>query len=231
MEYENVLKKLKSMSDSKAVEGMARYGINPINNLGVSVYKLRKIAKEIGTDHKLALQMWNSGIHDMKLLACFIDDPKKVTNDQMDNWVLDFDSWDICDQACTSLFDLTPYAWDKIFQWASSDMEFIKRAAFSLIAGLSVHDKNTDDDMFTRFFPLIITNSIDERNYVKKSVNWALRNIGKRSLYLNKKAIEISNQIRRIDSKSARWISADALRELKSEKVKNRLIEKEKKRK
>lgn len=231
MDYESILKNLKSMSDPKAVEGMARYGINPKNNLGISVYKLRKIAKDIGKDHKLALKMWDSKIHDMRLLACFIDDPIYVTSDQMDSWVMDFDSWDICDQACTSLFDLTPFAWDKVFKWVCYDEEFVRRAAFSLIAGLTVHDKKTSDKEFERFFPLLIKYSIDERNYVKKAVNWALRNIGKRSLYLNKKAIEISIQIKKIKSKSAGWISSDSLRELTSEKVKNRLIEKEKKRK
>ena len=230
-EFESVLKQLKSMADTAAVEGMARYGINPKNSLGISVYKLRKIAKDIGKDHKLALKMWDSGIHDMRLLACFVDDPLHVTSDQMDLWVLDFDSWDICDQACTSLFDLTPYAWEKVFKWACYDEEFVRRAAFALIAGLTVHDKKTNDKEFEKFFPLLIKYSIDERNYVKKAVNWALRNIGKRSLYLNKKAIEISKQIKKIESKSARWISGDALRKLTSEKVKNRLIEKEKKRK
>lgn len=229
MEYEYIFNKLKSMSDPKAVKGMARYGINPKNNLGVSVYKLRQIAKEIGKDHKLALTMWSSGIHDMRLLACFIEDPVEITNDQMDSWVKDFDSWDICDQACTSLFDLTPFAWGKVFEWASRDEEFVKRAAFSLIAGLAVHDKKASDKEFERLFPLLKKQSIDERNYVKKAVNWALRSIGKRNKVLNKKTIMISKQIKKIGSKSARWIAADALRELTSEKVQKRLIEKEKK--
>jgi 3-methyladenine DNA glycosylase AlkD len=231
MQYENILNKLKSMSNPEAVKGMARYGINPKNNLGVSIYKLRPIAKEIGKDHKLALKLWSSGIHDARLLACFIEDPAKVTSEQMDSWAKDFDSWDVCDQACTSLFDLTPLAWKKVFDWAKRDEEFVKRAAFSIIAGLAVHDKKASDKEFEQFSPLIKKHSVDERNYVKKAVNWALRNIGKRNLALNKQMIKLSKNIQKIDSKSARWIANDAIRELSSEKVQNRLVEKEKKRK
>ena len=223
MQYENILKKLKSMSNPEAVKGMARYGVSPKNNLGVSIYKLRPIAKEIGKDHDLALKLWSSGIHDARLLACFIEDPAKVTGGQMDFWAKDFDSWDVCDQACTSLFDLTPLAWTKVFEWAERDEEFVRRAAFSLIAGLAVHDKKANDKDFERFSPLMKKHSVDERNYVKKAVNWALRNIGKRNLALNKQMIKLSEKILKIDSKSARWIARDALRELTSEKVQNRL--------
>ena len=223
MKYDDVLKKLRSMSDPEAVKGMARYGINPKNNLGVSIYKLRPIAKEIGKDHDLALKLWDSGIHDARLLACFIEDPAKVASKQMDSWAKDFDSWDVCDQACTSLFDLTSLALTKVFEWAECNEEFVKRAAFSLIAGLAVHDKKASDKQFVQFFPLIKEHSVDERNYVKKAVNWALRNIGKRNLALNKQMIKLSKEIQKIDSKSARWIARDALRELTSEKVKERL--------
>ena len=222
MQYEKLLKKLKSMEKPENVEGMARYGINPKNNLGISIYKLRPIAKEIGKNHDLALKLWNSGIHDARLLACFIDDPKKVTSKQMDLWAYNFDSWDICDQACTSLFDLTPLAWEKIIQWSKHEKEFVKRGAFSLIAGLAVHDKNANDKMFEKLFPIIIRESNDDRNYVKKAVNWALRNIGKRNKILNKKAIETAKNILEIDSKTARWIANDAIRELTSEKVSKR---------
>ena len=222
MQYEKLLKKLKSMEKPENVEGMARYGINPKNNLGISIYKLRPIAKEIGKNHDLALKLWNSGIHDARLLACFIDDPKKVTSKQMDLWAYNFDSWDICDQACTSLFDLTPLAWEKILQWSKHEKEFVKRGAFSLIAGLAVHDKNANDKMFEKLFPIIIRESNDDRNYVKKAVNWALRNIGKRNKVLNKKAIETAKNILEIDSKTARWIANDAIRELTSEKVSKR---------
>ena len=226
MQYEKLLKKLKSMEKPENVEGMARYGINPKNNLGISIYKLRPIAKEIGKNHDLALKLWNSGIHDARLLACFIDDPEKVTSKQMDLWAYNFDSWDICDQACTSLFDLTPLAWEKIIQWSKHEKEFVKRGAFSLIAGLAVHDKNANDKMFEKLFPIIIRESNDDRNYVKKAVNWALRNIGKRNKILNKKAIETAKNILKIDSKTARWIANDAIRELTSEKVLKRFEKK-----
>jgi 3-methyladenine DNA glycosylase AlkD len=226
MQYEKLLKKLKSMEKPENVEGMARYGINPKNNLGISIYKLRPIAKEIGKNHDLALKLWNSGIHDARLLACFIDDPKKVTSKQMDLWAYNFDSWDICDQACTSLFDLTPFAWEKILKWSKHEKEFVKRGAFSLIAGLAVHDKRANDKMFEKIFPIIIRESNDDRNYVKKAVNWALRNIGKRNKVLNKKAIETAKNILKIDSKTARWIANDAIRELTSEKVLKRFEKK-----
>ena len=223
MNYNEVMKQLRSMGDPESVKGMARYGINPKNNLGISIYKLIPLAKDIGKDHELALRLWDSGIHDARLLAVFIEDPAKVTSNQMDSWVQDFDSWDVCDQACTSLFDVTPYSWKKIYEWAEHEEEFVKRAAFSIIAGLAVHNKETSDDKFEELFPLIKKHSVDERNYVKKAVNWALRNIGKRNISLNKKAIKIAKEINRIDTKSAKWIASDAIRELTSEKVKQKL--------
>ena len=223
MDYDEIIERLKSMSNQKNVEGMARYGINPKNNLGISIYKLRPFAKEIGKNHDLSLKLWKSGIHDARLLAVFIDYPEKVTQDQMDSWASDFDSWDVCDQACTSLFDITPFAWKKAFEWSSCDEEFVKRGAFSIIAGLAVHDKKAEDSKFEAFFPIIKKESTDERNYVKKAVNWALRNIGKRNLSLNKKAIETAREIQKINSKSAKWIANDAIRELTSEKIQKKI--------
>jgi 3-methyladenine DNA glycosylase AlkD len=229
MDYDEIIQKLRSLANPEKVKGMARYGINQNNNLGISIYLLRPLAKEIGTNHALALRLWDSEIHDARLLACFIDDPKKVTADQMDAWADDFDSWDICDQACTSLFDLSSLAYDKVFQWAGSEKEFVKRAAFSLIAGLAVHDKTATDQDLERFFPLIVKQAVDERNYVKKAVNWALRNIGKRNLQLNKEALKTAKEIKNIDSRSARWIASDAIRELTSTKVLQKLERKKKK--
>jgi len=223
MKYEEILEKLKNMASPKNVEGMARYGINPKNNLGISIYKLRPVAKEIGKDHQLALKLWNSGIHDARLLAVFIEESSLVTGEQMDSWAKDFDSWDICDQACTSLFDSTPHAWKKVYEWAESKEEFVKRGAFSIIAGLAVHDKKAADSKFEDFFPIIKRESTDERNYVKKAINWALRNIGKRNLTLNKKAVKTAREIQKINSKTAKWIANDAIRELTSEKIQNRL--------
>ena len=218
-----MIEKLRSMGNPKNVEGMARYGINPKNNLGVSIYKLRPLAKEIGINHELSLKLWKSGIHDARLLAVFIANPSQVTEEQMDSWAEDFDSWDVCDQACTSLFDLIPHANKKVFEWAENEREFVKRAAFSIIAGLAVHDKESDDKKFEKFFPIIKRESTDDRNYVKKAVNWALRNVGKRNKNLNKKAIKIAKEIQKIDSKTARWIANDAIRELTSEKIKKKL--------
>jgi 3-methyladenine DNA glycosylase AlkD len=230
MEYEETIKKLKSMTSQENVQGMARYGINPKNNLGISIYLLRPLAKEIGTHHDLAQKLWDSGIHDARLLAVFIEDPGQVTSEQMDRWAKDFDSWDVCDQACTSLFDQTEYAWEKIFEWSKSNEEFVRRAAFSILAGLAVHDKNAEDQKFETTFSLMKHYAVDERNYVKKAVNWALRNIGKRNLHLNKKAIRLAEEILTLDSRSAKWIARDALRELCSEKMQKRLTLKKKKR-
>ena len=212
MDLKEILKHLHSMKDSSAVQGMARYGINPHNNLGISIYRLRELGKQISINHDLAIQLWNTGIHDARLLAIFIDDPKYLTADQMDTWAHDFDSWDICDQVCTSLFDKSPLAWTKIYEWAKSNQEFVKRGAFALIAGLAVHDKTAKDIQFLDYTSLIKDHANDDRNYVKKAVNWALRNIGKRNSKLNKKAIKLAKDIKKIDSKSARWIANDAIR-------------------
>jgi len=226
MRYEEIIEKMKTLSKPENVEGMTRYGINPKNNLGIPIYQLRPLAKEIGTSHGLALKLWDSKIHDARLLACFIDDPVQVTSKQMDAWAEDFDSWDICDQACTSLFDLTPLAYEKVYQWAEKEKEFVKRAAFSLIAGLAVHDKKASDEKFVSFLKIIKKQSTDDRNYVKKAVNWALRNIGKRDPSLNKKALQTAKEIRQIDSKTARWIANDAIKELESKKIQEKLKKK-----
>ncbi|VVC02116.1 DNA alkylation repair enzyme [uncultured archaeon] len=221
MKYEEIISKLKSMRNQRNVEGMARFGINPDNTLGISVYELRKMAKSIGRNHALAQKLWDSGIHEARLLAVFTDEPEKVTQKQMDSWAKDFDSWDVCDQACTDLFDQTRFAYKKAGEWASRKEEFVKRGAFALMAGLAVHDK--EGKALEQFLPLIKRESIDERNFVRKAVNWALRNIGKRNRNLNKAAIKTAKEIAKIDSKSARWIAADALRELEGEKVQERL--------
>lgn len=223
MDYSEIVKKLKSMRDEKNILGMKRFGIAGKIVLGISIYVLRDYAKTIGVNHDLALKLWQSGIHEARHLAVFIDDPKLVTESQMNSWAFDFESWDDTDQACTSLFDKTPYAWKKVVEWASSDELFVKRGAFSLIAGLAVHDKLASDADFVRLFPLIEKASVDERNFVKKAVSWALRNIGKRNLFLNKEAVKLAKKISLVDSKSAKWISSDVLRGLNSERVLVRL--------
>ena len=218
-----VLNKLKSQADPQAVAGMARFGIDVPNMLGVSAPKLRRLAKEIGRDHGLATQLWRTGIHDARLLATLVDDPTKVTPRQMESWVKDFNSWAVCDAACCCLFDKTPYAWDKAAEWTERKPEYVKRAGFVLMAALAVHDKEAPDERFEAFFPLLVRHATDERNFVKKAVNWALRQMGKRSRRLNKLAMRTAKDIRLIDSRAARWIAADALRELTSGKVRARL--------
>ncbi len=223
MKCGEILKKLKSMSDSENREGMKRFGINIENAFGVRIWDLRKIAKEIGADHQLAADLWETKNHEAMLLACLIDDPKQVTEKQMESWVKDFDSWDICDICCSNLFDQTQWAYKKAFEWSEREEEYVKRAGFVLIAALSVHDKKAGDKEFEQFFPVIKREATDERNFVKKAVNWALRQIGKRNKQLNKKAIKEAEKIKKIDSRAAKWIASDALRELKSEKIQKRL--------
>ncbi len=223
MQCNDVLEKLKTLSNPKAVEGMARYGINPENTYGVSIPNLRKIAKETGVDHALAQQLWASNIHEARILASMIDKPEMVTKEQMEGWVKDFDSWDVCDQCCMNLFEKTEFAYHKAVEWSSNDEEFIKRAGFVLMARLAVSDKKADDKQFEGFLPIIKREATDKRNFVKKAVNWALRQIGKRNLSLNKKAIEAAREIQKMDSTSARWIASDAIRELTSEAVLERL--------
>ncbi len=219
---ESVLDRLHSLANPDNVAGMSRYGINTQDTLGISIYTLRPIAKEIGRDHALALALWDSGIHEARILASYIDDPLQVTEAQLERWVADFDSWDVCDQVC-DLFGQTPFAYQKAFEWSLRQEEFVKRAGFVLMAELAAHDKKASNEKLAQFLPVIARESTDERNFVKKAVNWALRNIGKRNLYLNGLAIETAGQIRQIPSKAARWIAADALRELAGEKVQARL--------
>lgn len=202
---------------------MARFGINTENTFGVRMPELRRIAKNAGKNHELAHQLWDAGYKETRIIASIVEDPQKVTSEQMDEWALEFNSWDICDQCCMNLFRKTDYAYSKIFEWNTREEEFVKRAAFTLIAVLAVHDKKAADEQFEQFFPLIISGSTDNRNYVKKGVNWALRHIGKRNKFLNQKAIEVAAEISKIDSKSSKWVAKDALRELESEKVKKRV--------
>ena len=223
MRYKEIIKKLKSQANDKNKQGMVRFGINPKGTLGVSVPVLRKMAKDIGKNQELSLKFWDSGIHEAKLLAVFIGEPDKVTEKQMEKWVKDIDSWDVCDQLCGNLFDKTPFAYKKIYQWVKRKEEFIRRTGFVLMATLSVHDKKAGNKEFEKFFPLIKKYSTDERNFVKKAVNWALRQIGKRNLSLNKKTIKLAKEIQKIDFKSARWIANDAIRELTSNSVQQRL--------
>ncbi|UCD48720.1 MAG: DNA alkylation repair protein [Phycisphaerales bacterium] len=221
--YREVLRRLKTLGNPQAVAGMARFGVHVPDAWGVSAPKLRALAKEVGKDHKLADQLWRSGVHDARLLATLVDDPAEVTRRQMERWAQDFNSWALCDAACGCLFDKTPYGWDKALEWPEREAEYVKRAGFVLMATLAVHDKEAPDERFEQFLPYLVRHAIDERNFVKKGINWALRQIGKRNCHLNELAIRTAQQIHKLDSSSARWIAADALRELASDKVRKRL--------
>jgi 3-methyladenine DNA glycosylase AlkD len=219
----DIVSKLSSYANPENVKGMARFGINPENTLGIPIPVLRKTAKEIGRNHELAGELWAAGIHEARILACFVDDHKKVTEAQMESWAGDFDSWDVCDQCCMNLFDKTPYAVAKAVEWSASEETFVKRAGFAIMASLAFHDKKAGNDVFISFLKEIKKQSGDDRNFVKKAVNWALRQIGKRNRELNRLAVEASYEIQKLDSKAARWIAADAIRELTGDVVQSRL--------
>lgn len=219
-----VLERLKALARPGGREGMARFGINPERALGVRIPDLRRLAKEIGTDHRLALALWRTNVHEARIIASMIDDPARVTEQQMESWVADFDSWDLCDQCCGNLFDRTPIAYRKAVEWAGRNEEFVKRAGFALVAWAAVHDKDADDRVFLEFLPLVEREADDDRNFVKKAVNWSLRQIGKRNGRLHRAAVALAERLaKRSDSRAARWIGTDAVRELTSEAVVSRL--------
>lgn len=222
MDAQKILKKLKLLANPKNTKGMARFGINTENALGVPIPFLRDLAKKTGKNHKLAQDLWSSGIHEARILASMIDDFKLVAEKQMEKWVKDFNSWDVCDQVCMNLFDKTPFAVKKAKSWTKSSRKFVKRAGFALMASLAVHDKKMKDGQFREFFILIEKESKDERNFVKKAVNWALRQIGKRNKNLNRQAVKIAKKIQKINLKSAKWIANNALKELQEEAIQKR---------
>jgi 3-methyladenine DNA glycosylase AlkD len=219
----DVLDKLQSKAQPEQLKGMAKYGMTVEQRLGVSVPDMRKLAKEIGRDHELALGLWRTGIAEARILAAMIDDPDKLTEEQMEDWVEGINSWDVCDQVCMNLFEKNQLAWKKIVDWSEREEEFVKRTAFSLIACLAWHDKKVSDARFIELLPVIIRGATDERNFVKKAINWALRNIGKRNIKLNEAAINAAKEIQRLDSKAARWVTSDAIRELESDAIQSRL--------
>jgi len=214
---------MEALGDPRNVAGMARFGIQPHQAYGLTTPQLRALARELGKDHALAQELWASGIHEARHLAAMVDEPERVTPAQMERWARGFDSWDAVDGSCCHLFVYTPYAWEKAVAWSRRKEQYVRRAAYALMAYLAVHDKVAPDSKFIRLLPLIRRASSDERNLVKKAVNWALRQIGKRNARLNKLAIETGERIRRLDSPAAKWIAADALRELRSAAVQKRL--------
>ncbi|MDD1771255.1 MAG: DNA alkylation repair protein [Methanomassiliicoccales archaeon] len=231
MTCDEIVRTMESKRSQANVEGMARFGIKGDKVLGLCMADITAIAKEIGKDHRLAQELWATGIYDARILAALVDEPKKVTREQMDRWALDFDNWGVCDCACMHLFDRASCAWEVVADWCRRDEEFVRRAGFAIIASLTIHDKKASDERFLALLPLVREASTDERPMVRKAVNWALRQIGKRNLELNRAAIAEAMVIRLLPSKSARRIASDALRELEGEKVQTRLKERAAKRK
>lgn len=218
-----VLQKLEALGDPKVRAAMERFAIPNANALGIPMPALHKLAREIGRNHVLAQELWDTRVHEARILAGMIDEPEKVTAQQMERWAREFDSWDVVDGSCCHLFVFAAPAWRKAVEWSRRKEEFVKRAGFALMAYLAVHEKHAPDSKFLRLLPILKRHAGDERNFVKKAINWALRQIGKRNRPLNQAAIRTARQIRMLDSRAARWVAADALRELTSPAVKRRL--------
>ena len=223
-DIQEVMAVLHAAADPEALSGMARFAIATDGRLGISIPSLRRIAKAILPSHTLALDLWDTRVQEARLLASMIDVPSETTEAQLERWAADFNSWDICDQVCDNLIEHTPFAWQKIAEWHTREEEFVKRAAYALIACKAWHDKAAPDSQFTALFPAIKSGAVDPRNFVKKAVNWAIRNTGKRNLALNQAAIALSEELLAMDDPTARWIARDALKELRSEKIKKRLL-------
>ncbi|MFN2158796.1 MAG: DNA alkylation repair protein [Anaerolineales bacterium] len=218
-----VMEMLQSAADAENLDGMARYGMSTEKRLGVKVPQIRQIAREVGRDHQLALDLWDTGIAEARIVASMVADPELVTEDQMDKWITDFNSWDVCDQVCMNLFEKTPLSWGRIRAWHSREPEFERRAAYALVACLAWHDKNAPDGKFIELIPLIEEAAVDERNFVKKAVSWALRNIGKRSSGLNRVALATARGLIKSDDKTSRWIGKDTIRDITSPAAQRRL--------
>ncbi|HNZ43081.1 MAG TPA: DNA alkylation repair protein [Bacteroidales bacterium] len=227
-ETQDILHFLQEHSNPSNVKGMARFGIATGQAFGVPLPALRQKAKSYKKNRALALDLWQSGYHEARIMATMIDDCKQVTEAQMEQWAHDFDSWDVCDQCCSNLFDKTAFAINKSTEWTTRHEEFVKRAGFTMIACLAVHAKKMDDRQFIEFLPLIVRESTDDRNFVRKAVNWALRQIGKRNTALYPEALAVAQKLMLSENKTARWIGTDASKELQNEKIINRIKSKEK---
>ena len=223
MEDDEVISRLRSLAEPDAVAGMARYGINPERALGVSIPKLRRLAKELGRDQDTADSLWASGLHEARILATMVAEPEVVNESLIEEWAAAFDSWDLCDQAVMNLIEKTSFSWETAAAWSDAEPEFKKRAGFSLMARLAVSDKAAPDERFLAFLPLIAREAADERNYVKKSVSWALRQIGKRNRALHEAALAVATELAASDSRPTAWVGKDAWRELSLKAVQRRL--------
>lgn len=213
---DEALNRLQDLARPDQLMGMAKFGLTGDRRLGISVPEMRRLAKQIGKDHQLALDLWQTQIPEAMMVASMIDDPKLVTGAQMDEWVKDFQAWDVCDQVCMNLFEKTPLAWQKVVEWSQREEEFVKRAAFALIACLAWHDKSASDQALLDLLPITKSAAVDGRNFVKKAVSWALRTIGKRNAILHGYAVATAEELKAIDAKSAKWIGADVIRDLSS---------------
>jgi len=227
-ETSEILRFLQENTNETNRAGMARFGIVTGNAFGIPMPALRSLAKQFKKNIELAMDLWNAGYHETRILAPMIDNVKQVTVEQMERWVHDFDSWDICDQCCSNLFDKTPFAIDKTLEWVNSDQEFVKRAGFVMMACLAVHAKKLSNQQFLDFLPFIVRESDDKRNFVRKAVNWALRQIGKRNIQLHPEALPVAEKLMNSENATARWIGKDAYKELTDEKIINRIKSKEK---
>lgn len=223
MELDEVLEELRRTADPARLAGMARYGIATDAALGVTVTELRALARRVGRDHALAAALWDTGVHEARILATMVDDPARVTKAQAEAWIADVASWDLCDGLCGNLLDRTPFVFVMAVAWSARDEEFVKRAGFVLMASSAVHRKDEPDERFEALLPAIRAGASDDRNLVKKAVSWALRQIGKRSPALHARAVETAERIRANGSRPARWIAADVLRELEGDAVLERL--------
>ncbi len=219
----SVLEALQRLSTRKDRDNLARFGITASNAVGVSMANIQKVAKRLGKNHELAGALWSTGVYEARMLACFVEEPERVTSAQMDRWRSGFDNWGICDTACFVLFDRTPHAWKKVDQWARLSDEFGKRAAFALLACLAGHDKTSGDGEFARRLALVEKGAEDERNFVKKGVSWALRMLGRRSVELNAAAVAVARRLAESESAAARWVGRGAVKELTSAAVVKKL--------
>ena len=226
MDKDEVLSWLEKKGTRAAVEGLARYGIEARHAFGVPMGTLKALAKKLGKDHDLSIALWGSGWYEARLLAALVGDPECVTRRQMNAWAAGFENWGDCDTVCFKLFDQTPFAWEKMPQWAGSPREFVKRGAFALMACLALHDKAGSDEQFVALLPLIEQGAKDDRNFVKKGVSWALRSIGRRNAALNESAVVVARRLALSEEPSARWVGKDALRELASPKVRAQMARK-----
>lgn len=219
MEFDQIIQEFERLSDVDFAQNMKKFGIRYVKSYGLRLPQIRKVAKQCGKNHDLALKLWNHGYHETYLMATLVEESEKVSSKQLNDWVNTFYSWDLVDQACINLLRFIPEARENIFIWCDSDEEFVKRTAFSLIAVLAVHEKESD---FEIYFDIIEEASKDNRNFVKKSVNWAIRQIGKIDLENNRKALDLAYEILEIDNKASKWVARGAIRELESEKVRSK---------